>query len=101
MHFIYVKGRAEPAEGPICTVGSGREAIDDIGGTFGFERLKKMYNKEKRTAYEKKTVWRYENIYFGDVLGLGNSRERVWDKDDINDKLIELKTRSAKKVFGV
>jgi hypothetical protein len=39
--------------------------------------LKKIYNKEKRTAYEKEAVWRYENINVGDVLGLGNIRERV------------------------
>jgi hypothetical protein len=96
MHFIYVKGCTEPTEDPTCIAGSGHEAIDDIRGTFGFERLKKIYN-EKRTAYEKETVWNYENIHFGNVLGLGNGRERVWDKDDINEKLIGLKTLSSRR----
>jgi hypothetical protein len=89
--------RAAPTDDPICIAGSGHEAIDDIGGTFGFERLKKIYNKEKRAAYEKETVWRYENTHFGDLLGPGNGRERVWDKDAINEKSIELKTQSSRR----
>jgi hypothetical protein len=97
MHFMYVKGRAELTEDPIYIARSGHEAIDDIGGTFGFERLKKIYNKEKRTAYEKETVWTYGNIYFGDALGPRNGRERVWDEDAIKEKLIELKTLTSRR----
>jgi hypothetical protein len=59
--------------------------------------LKKIYNKEKRTAYEKETVWTYGNIYFGDALGPRNGRERVWDEDAIKEKLIELKTLTSRR----
>jgi len=92
-HFINPKGRAEPTEYPVCVAGTGHAAGEDIGGSDCWEALKETYNKQGRlTAEEKETIWRYENICGnGDPLGLANGRERVWDRDLVNERLRELR----------
>jgi hypothetical protein len=58
MHFIYIKGRAEPTEDLICIAGLGHKAVGDISAKFIFERLKR-YTTSRERRHTKKRLSRY------------------------------------------
>ena len=74
-----------------CTDGEGHGVAEDVGSTNGWENLKGAYrtprpNKEQR----EKMKWFENSACNGDRQGLGNGRDKKWEKAEINSRLREM-----------
>ncbi|KAF4635428.1 hypothetical protein G7Y89_g2670 [Cudoniella acicularis] len=84
-HQIKVIGRSNATGRFQCLDGESHGFAEDVGGVKGWLKLREAYktttpNKEQK----EKRKW-FENVASnGDPKGLGNGRDRLWDKASIN-----------------
>lgn len=86
-HEIRLTGRREV--GPFEVLdGEGHGVAEDVGSVDGWENLKKAYRSTNPNDEQQYRMEWYEHSAFNcDPEGLGNGRDRIWDKDAINISL--------------
>lgn len=90
-HYLTVEGRADPTDRFICLSGSGHPVAEDVGGTTGWEDLKKAYRTEKPTAEQRERCKWFEKFASNaDPKSLAGNYVHDWDKDEVNKGLEEL-----------
>lgn len=90
-HQISVVGRAAATEVFVCTGGEGHYVAEDVGHLNGWKRLKEAYrtrrpNKEQRESMH----WFERQASNADPRGLGNERDRLFDREGINFRLAKM-----------
>jgi Plasmid pRiA4b ORF-3-like protein len=84
-HEITLMGRAEATDKFVCTDGEGHSAAEDVGSFRGWNELLEAYRAKKRTKEQKDQMNWYETMASNrDPKGLGNGRDRVWDRELVN-----------------
>ncbi|KUJ09650.1 uncharacterized protein LY89DRAFT_740729 [Mollisia scopiformis] len=87
-HDIEIVGRVLATTKFVCTEGEGHGVLEDIGNIRGWLNLKEAFKVIHPTKDQKeKMKWAKSGASNADPEGLGNGRDRFWDKDDINEML--------------
>jgi hypothetical protein len=87
-HVITLEGRSEASDHVGCTDGRGHGVAEDVGNVKGWEDLLKAYRTATPTREQmERREWFEHQASNCDPLGLGNGRDKVWDKEKINRQL--------------
>jgi hypothetical protein len=90
-HSITVIGRAPATEVFVCTGGEGHGVAEDVGSDKGWKSLKEAYRAQKPSKDQKDSMrWFETQASNADPHGLGNGRDRFFDRDGVNFKLARI-----------
>jgi hypothetical protein len=90
-HEITMVGRAAATEVFVCTGGEGHGVAEDVGSDRGWQNLKKAYRAQRPTKDQKdKMRWFETQASNADRQGLGNGRDRFFDRAGVNFKLARM-----------
>ncbi|KAK5120574.1 hypothetical protein LTR85_006230 [Meristemomyces frigidus] len=90
-HTLTLMSRAPASATFSCTEGSGHGVAEDVVQD-GWQPLVEAYRAARPNKEQKeKRRWYERDCSNGDRLGLGEGRERIWDKDDVNRRLERVK----------
>jgi hypothetical protein len=90
-HEITMVGRAAATEVFVCTGGEGHGVAEDVGSDRGWQNLKKAYRAQRPTKDQKdKMRWFETQASNADRQGLGNGRDRLFDREGVNFKLARM-----------
>ena len=74
-----------------CTDGEGHGVAEDVGSTEGWKNLKRAYKSQRPDKKQKEKMDWFETVaYNKDRQGLGNGRDKVWPKAEINSRLAKM-----------
>jgi len=89
-HVFEVVGRAPRTQWFECVDGQGMGAAEDVGSPTGWAELKESYRATRPTKEQKEEREWFETMCRnGDPRGIPGGRADEWDKDEINERLIE------------
>jgi hypothetical protein len=75
----------------VCTGGEGHGVAEDVGSDRGWQNLKKAYRAQRPTKDQKdKMRWFETQASNADRQGLGNGRDRLFDREGVNFKLARM-----------
>jgi hypothetical protein len=84
-HEIIIVGRTDAEDKFVCTDGEGHGAAEDCGSQTGWEELKKAYRTPNPSKeQQKKMEWFETEASNSDRRGLGDGRDRMWDRIGVN-----------------
>jgi hypothetical protein len=90
-HKITVTGRVAATEVFVCTGGEGHDVAEDVGSDMGWESLKEAYRAQRPDKDQKNRMcWFETQASNADPHGLGNGRDRIFDRDGVNFKLARI-----------
>lgn len=90
-HEITVIGRAAATDVFICTSGEGHGVAEDVGGSRAWQDLKAAYRTQRPSKDQKEKMNWFENqASNSDSYGLGNGRDRIFDREGINFRLARM-----------
>ena len=71
-----------------CTDGEGHGVAEDVGSTDGWKNLKRAYRNQRPNKEQREKMKWFESFATNmDPKGLGNGRDKVWPKVEINSRL--------------
>ncbi|CAF9908570.1 MAG: hypothetical protein HETSPECPRED_008116 [Heterodermia speciosa] len=71
-----------------CTDGEGHGVAEDVGSTDGWKNLKRAYRNQRPNKEQREKMKWFESFTTNmDPKGLGNGRDKVWPKVEINSRL--------------
>lgn len=90
-HEISVIGRAPATSAFVCSGGEGHGVAEDVGSVNGWQSLKKAYRTQRPDKDQKERMYWFERqASNSDPYGLGNGRDRLFDRDGVNFKLAKI-----------
>ena len=90
-HQLTHVSRADEATGSFqCTDGEGHGVAEDVGSINGWKDLKLAYRSPRPDKNQREKMEWFERF---DRQGLGNGREKIWKKAEINSRLREMAGR--------
>jgi hypothetical protein len=88
-HEIEVVGKAPATNKFVCMEGVGHGVLEDVGSVKGWLKLRQAYQATSPTQEQRgKMRWAESRASNADPRGLGDGRDRFWDKDAINLRLV-------------
>lgn len=90
-HEIAVIGRAAATYIFVCTGGEGHGVAEDVGGFQAWQDLKAAYRTQRPSKDQKEKMnWFERQASNSDSYGLGNGRDRIFDREGVNFKLARM-----------